>query len=267
MHEKTGRGPGGGGEAVEQGRASVGGEVPGVEQQGEVGAMGLAVDVVGWWVGGFVPIAEESGGDLTASRKTEEANPPGIELPFGGPGAGQLEESLGVLERPAPGGRGGIAGGGGVAGTVAEDEGGDAEAVEPLGGFGPFFVGDDATEPPAGQNDHCRAIGVRGPMQGERGEGHSLEAGDGGIFSGAGGEPLSRVAGSFARGEIGPESLGAEGLGVGLWAGGHECRREEQGEECSAKQAGHGDTTSRRGGTDGREWRVVSRGWRVESGE
>ena len=220
MHEKAGRGPGGGGKAVEQGGASVGGEVPGVEQQGEVGAMGLAVDVVGWWVGGFAPIAEESGGDLTASRETEEANPPGIELPFGGPGAGQLEESLGVLQRPAPGGRSGVAGGGGVAGAVAEDEGRDTEAVEPLGGFGPFLVGDDATESPAGQNDHRGTIGLRGPMQGERGEGHPLEAGDGGIFSRAGGEPLSRVAGGFARGEIGPERLGAERLGAeGLGCG------------------------------------------------
>jgi len=220
------------------------GQVGGIDDDGEVGAgVEVGVDVGGSGGGGDVVVVgmgAEEDGEVGAGGEAHDTDVGGIDVPFGGVGAGETHGLLGVLE---------VRGVGGIVAGVAwrlgnavfDEDAGDADGVEPVAGVGAFAVGYEDAIAAAGK-DEDRGAGVLavGRIDGERGEGDVGEADDaaaadlvvcglGGVGLGLGG--LGRL-GCGVRPEREREG---SGLGAGGWeqGGGGEykgCEAESGGE-------------------------------------
>ena len=230
---------------VELGVVGWGGEVGGVDEDGEVGAGGDFGVGVGGGGSGFyvvvVGVGAEEDGEVGTGGEAHDADVRGVDVPVGGVGAGDAHGLLGVFK---VGGVGGIVAGfaAGLGDAVFDEDAGDAEGVEPVAGVETFAVPGEHLVAAAGEDEDggagVGAVVARGE-DGERGNGV--------------GEAGGAVAADEAVGGLGEVGLGRGGLGLLGWVvrperlrgllglrmrgGGEHGGEERRGEEREGRQA------------------------------
>ena len=205
LDEEGGRGVGGGAqvELVEEAFVRVG-EVAGVDDDGEIGAAGLAVGGVLGGVKALVVVGAEGGGEMASCGEAENAYAFGVDVPLCRVSADEADGTLGVFK--GSGGFGEV--GAGIGDAVLEEDAVDADPVEPVADFGAFEVDGEDGVASAGEDDYrCAAVFGFGRIEGDGGRRDVSQADE-------------RFAGDevvFRGGGVGFAAGGGDGIGRGGW--------------------------------------------------
>ncbi len=123
-------------------------QAAGIDERGEVGPARLLIGGVCDGIIATGGMSDEPGTDLTAGGEADEAEGIRVDPPTGGIGPDESHGTLGVEQSGE--------GGGGHA--VLEDEGGDADGIEPVRDFQTLVFVGEALHATAGNDQHSGAV-------------------------------------------------------------------------------------------------------------
>jgi hypothetical protein len=194
-------------DGVELFAIGLGGEIAGVDDEGEVGASVDGGVDVGCGGSGFdvlvVGMGAEEDGEVGAGGEADDADFVGIDVPVGGVGAGDAHGLLRVFEVGRVGRVAAFFGH-----TVFDEEAGDADGVEPVADIEAFAIPCEDAIATAGK-DEDGGMGV--VAAGRR---IDAKGGNGDVGETAGAAAADETVGGFGR--VGFRVGGLRGLGCGV---------------------------------------------------